>query len=97
MHLFCCLDSDLLCDTRFQELRLICVLQEEPLQRDQELAPSPELARDLVTHSPKERAIGQRTRQDKQKTALSATRHQYIPTVCLCSARGLKDSKYDRT
>lgn len=60
---------------RFQELRLICALQEDPLQRDQELAPSPELIRDLVTHSTKEKAMGQSIRQDKRKTLLSATRH----------------------
>lgn len=75
VHLFCLLDSDLLCDVRFQELRLICALQEDPLQRDRELAPSPELIRDLVTHSTKERAMGQSIRQDKGKSLLSATRH----------------------
>lgn len=85
-----------LCDTRFQELRPICALQEEPLPGDQEPAPSPELVRDLVTHSPKERAIGQSTK-DKEKTLLSATRPRHTPTVCQCSAGGLKDSKYDRT
>lgn len=75
MPLFCLLDSDLLRDTRFQELSLIWALQEDPLQGDQELASSPELARDLVTHSAKERATGQSPRQDKGKTTMSATRN----------------------